>query len=128
MDVFVAILVVAAIVAGLYFFIQTGSRARETTSLTTMHSPEETVVIVKSAFNGSSGMLWTDDNGPGTVNMRRRGKDGGITISIAIDPAPGGGSSVSMWASKFNVYFIFLVNFAGAVNSKKKAIASRLVG
>ena len=47
-------------------------------------------------------------------------------MSIDITPLPGGGSAVDMWASTYNEYFLVLANFAGSVNSKKKAIARLL--
>ncbi|ROO61552.1 hypothetical protein EDC02_3492 [Micromonospora sp. Llam0] len=58
--------------------------------------------------------------------MRRRGVRGGITMSIDIEPLPGGGTRVDMWASGTVVYLGFLVNFAGVVNRRKRAIARRL--
>ncbi|WP_158632210.1 hypothetical protein [Micromonospora sp. Llam0] len=47
-------------------------------------------------------------------------------MSIDIEPLPGGGTRVDMWASGTVVYLGFLVNFAGVVNRRKRAIARRL--
>ena len=47
-------------------------------------------------------------------------------MSITIEPRPGGGSRVEMWASDTVVYLGVLVNFAGVVNRRKNAIGRLL--
>jgi len=47
-------------------------------------------------------------------------------MSIDIEPRPGGGSRVDMWASDTVVYLGTLANFAGVVNRRKNAIESLL--
>lgn len=81
---------------------------------------------MRGAFTGPRAILWTTVSGPGTINMRRRGVRGGITMSITIEPRPDGGSVVDMWASEAVVYLGLLVNFAGVVNRRKRAIARAL--
>ncbi|WP_238009513.1 hypothetical protein KZZ52_27065 [Dactylosporangium sp. AC04546] len=106
-------------------FLETRN-AVDTMTVRSPHDPQQTARIIHDAFTGVREVLWTDTSGPGAINKRRRGKDGGITMSIDIDPLPDGGAKVSMWASQTNVYFGFLVNFAGVVNRRKKAIARLL--
>lgn len=101
-------------------------KAVSTTTVETTHSPAEAAQIVRGAFAGPRAVLWTGASGPGTINMRRRGVRGGITMSITIEPRPGGGSQVDMWASDTAIYFGFLVNFAGVVNRRKNAIGRLL--
>lgn len=119
-----------ALVAGLigilvWQFIET-RRAVATTTVETAYEPAEAAQIVRDAFTGPRAILWTTATGPGTINMRRRGIRGGITMSITIEPCPGGGSQVDMWASDTVVYLGVLVNFAGVVNRRKNAIGRLL--
>ncbi len=119
-----------ALIAGLVGFlvwqyIET-QRALATTTVVTAHAPDDVARIVQGAFGGPRAVLWTTAGGPGDINMRRRGVRGGITMSIDIEPRPGGGSNVEMWASQTIVYLFVLVNFAGVVNRRKKAIARLL--
>ena len=121
-----------AFIAGLagilvWQFIET-QRATATTSVETSYDSAKVAQIVRDAFAGPRAVLWTSTSGPGTINMRRRGFRGGITMSISIDPRPGGGSRVEMWASDTVVYLGVLVNFAGVVNRRKKAIGNLLTG
>ncbi|MEV0006396.1 hypothetical protein AB0H28_29510 [Micromonospora sp. NPDC050980] len=102
-------------------FIET-RKAVSTTTCETACDPARTAQIVRDAFGGPRTVLWTSATGPGTINMRRRGIHGGITMSITVAPRAGGGSQVAMWASETTVYFVFLVNFAGVVNRRKRAI------
>jgi len=106
-------------------FIASRNAVATTVVRSTMTSQQARQAI-DGAFGGARAMVWTDANGPGLINKRRRGKDRGITMSIDIEPAPGGGSQLSMWASQYTEYLFLFANFAGSVNSRKKAIA-RLV-
>jgi len=119
-----------ALVAGLigvlvWQFVET-RRATATTTVETAYEPAKVAQIVRDAFTGPRAVLWTTATGPGTINVRRRGIRGGITMSITIEPRPSGGSLVDMWASDTVVYLGVLVNFAGVVNRRKNAIRRRL--
>lgn len=126
MEGFVCFVFVAAL-AGIiaWQFIQTRN-AVATTIVETGCDPAQAAQVVRSAFGGARALLWTTAGGPGTINMRRRGIRGGITMSIDIAPRQDGGSRVEMWASETLVYLGFLVNFAGVVNRRKKAIRNLL--
>jgi hypothetical protein len=126
MDGFVVILVILAVVGLFAWQFAATKNALATTRVESRHTPHEARAVIMRAFGGAAGALWTDGSGPASINMRRRGKDGGITMSIAIEPLASGGSAVNMWASTYNQYFIFFANFAGAVNSRKKAVARLL--
>ncbi|GAA4263581.1 hypothetical protein [Dactylosporangium darangshiense] len=126
MEGFFCFVLVAGIVGVLVWqFIET-RKALETTTVQTASSPAQVAQIVREAFTGPIALLWTTTSGPGSINMRRRGVRGGITMSIDIEPRPGGGSQVEMWASETVVYLGVLVNFAGVVNRRKNAIERRL--
>lgn len=114
------------IVAFLVWQFLASRKALATSIVHSSRSPAEVAQAINSAFGGVRSVLWTDTNGPGMINRRRRGKGGGITISIDIEPVQGGGSEVHMWSSAGTSYFGLFANFAGAVNSRKRAIA-RLV-
>jgi hypothetical protein len=122
---FLCFLFVAGIIGVLVWqFIET-RKAVATTTVETTYEPAQVGQIVREAFGGPRSVLWTVANGPGTINMRRRGVRSGITMSIDIEPRPGG-SRVDMWASQTVVYLGILVNFAGVVNRRKSAIARLL--
>lgn len=122
----VVVLIILAIVAFLGWQFAEGKRALATTQVESRYTPEETAQIVDGAFGGARSVLWANTSGPGTINKRRRGYRGGITMSIDIEPSPDGGSRVNMWASEHLEYLVFLVNFAGVVNRRKRAIARLL--
>jgi len=103
-----------------------GKKAVATTSLVTRYQPEQAAQMISGAFGGGRSVIWTGANGPGTINMRRRGIHRGITMSIDIVPLPQGGCRVDMWASQYAEVLVFLVNFASVVNRRKKAIARML--
>ena len=84
-------------------------QAVATTTVDSPYEPAEVAQIVRDAFAGPRAVLWTTTGGPGTINMRRRGVHGGITMSIDIEPLPDGGTRVDMWASGTVVYLGFLV-------------------
>ncbi|MBO4139131.1 hypothetical protein J5U46_03040 [Micromonospora tulbaghiae] len=106
-------------------FIETRN-AVATTVVDTTCDPAQAIEAVREAFGGSRSVLWTGTSGPGMINMRRRGFRGGVTMSIDIEPHPGGGSRVEMWASRTVEYMGILVNFAGVVNRRKTVIARLL--
>ncbi|WP_326552586.1 hypothetical protein [Micromonospora sp. NBC_01813] len=118
-------LVVGPIAILVWQFVETRA-AVATTRVETAYGPAQAAQIVHDAFTGPRAVLWTTANGPGMINMRRRGIRGGITMSIDIEPRPGGGCNVDMWASHTVVYLGALANFAGVVNRRKKAIARHL--
>lgn len=122
MGAFIGVLVVLAIVGILVWQFIESKNAAATVSIQSRHDPRRTAEIVNTAFGGARGVLWSNVDGPGTINKRRRGKDGGIVMSIDIEPS-GAGTRVDMWASSTNTYLLFFVNFAGVVNRRKKAIA-----
>jgi hypothetical protein len=123
---FACFLVIVAFVAlPVWQFIES-KNAVATLSVGSPHDPARTAQIVDASFGGARSILWTDVSGPGTINKRRRGKDGGITMSIDIEPLETGGTRVDMWASQTNIYFVLFVNFAGVVNRRKRAIARLL--
>lgn len=126
MDGFVIVVVVLAFVGLLVWQYMATKNALATTRVESRYTPQQATEMAMGAFGGARSALWTDTSGPGSINKRRRGKDGGITMSIAIEPLANGGSAVEMWASTYNQMFIVLANFAGAVNSRKKAIARTL--
>lgn len=128
MSGFVVFLVVLAFVGVLVWQYMATKNALATTRVESHYPPHEVIVRVQGQFAGARSALWTDAPGPGSINKRRRGKDGGITMSIAIEPLGNGGSSIEMWASTYNEYLLVLANFAGSVNSRKKAIAGVLAG
>ena len=126
MEGFVCFLFVAGVVGILVWqFIET-RKAVDTTTVETAYEPAKVVQLVKEAFGGPIAVLWTTASGPGTINMRRRGVRGGITMSIDIEPRAGGGTKVDMWASETVEYLGVFVNFAGVVNRRKNAIERRL--
>ncbi|MBF5033125.1 MULTISPECIES: hypothetical protein [unclassified Micromonospora] len=106
-------------------FIET-RKAVATTVVDTTCDPAQAVEVVREAFGGPRSVLWTGTSGPGMINMRRRGMRGGITMSIDIEPHPGGGCRVEMWASRTVEYLGILVNFAGVVNRRKTVIGRLL--
>jgi hypothetical protein len=123
---FALFLIFAALVAFLVWqFVET-KNAVATLSVRSPHDPTRTAQIVDTAFGGARSILWTDVSGPGAINKRRRGKDGGITMSIDLEAMEAGGTRVDMWASQTNVYLLMFVNFAGVVNRRKRAIARLL--
>lgn len=117
--------VVAVLGLVVWQFVETRN-AVATTVVETAHDPHSVAQAVRASFTGPRAVLWTSAPGPGTINMRRRGIRGGVTMSIAIEARPAGGSRVVMWASETVVYLGVLVNFAGVVNRRKKAIGRRL--
>ncbi|BCJ73766.1 hypothetical protein CS0771_33100 [Catellatospora sp. IY07-71] len=119
------VFVAGTIGALVWQFIETRG-AVATTTVVTSYAPDDAARIVQGAFGGPRAVFWTTAGGPGTINMRRRGVRGGITMSIDIRPRPGGGSQVDMWASETAIYLGVLVNFAGVVNRRKRAIARLL--
>lgn len=126
MEGVVCFAVVAALIGVVVWqFIETRN-AVATTTVETALDPGRAAQLVHEAFTGPRAILWTETTGPGRINMRRRGIHRGITMSITIDPRPGGGASVDMWASQTVVYLGFLVNFAGVVNRRKNAIGRLL--
>lgn len=125
MGTFVVILVILAIVGVIVWQVTESKNALASFSAQSRHDPRHTAEIVNNAFDGTRGMLWSNVDGPGTINKRRRGKDGGIVMSIDISSS-GAGSRVDMWASSSNVYLHVIVNFAGVVNRRKKAIAQAI--
>lgn len=118
--------VVAGFVAVFIWQLVESRNALATTSITTHLPPQQVAQLIESAFSGARSILWTTTSGPGTINMRRRGFRGGITMSIDIEPLPEGGCRVDMWASETVVYLGVLHNFAGVVNRRKRAIARLL--
>ncbi|GIF77864.1 hypothetical protein [Asanoa siamensis] len=126
MEGFLCFLVVAGLIGFVVWQFVESRNAVATTRVETTHDPATVVQVVREAFAGPRAVLWTSTGGPGDINMRRRGVRGGITMSIDVEPAPGGGSFVDMWASSTVNYLGVLVNFAGVVNRRKKAIGRRL--
>ncbi|RAO13444.1 hypothetical protein [Micromonospora noduli] len=126
MEGFLCFVGVTALVSFVVWQLIETRKAVATTTTETAYDPAQTAQIVRTAFGGPRAVLWTTASGPGTINMRRRGIHGGITMSVTIAPRPGGGSRVAMWASETVIFFGFLVNFAGSVNGRKKAIGRLL--
>lgn len=126
MEGFLCFLLVAGLIGALVWQFVESRNAVATTTVETAHDPAQTDRIVREAFTGPLAVLWTTAGGPGTINMRRRGIHSGITMSIDITSTPGGGSRVDMWASNTTVYLGVLVNFAGVVNRRKKAVGRQL--
>lgn len=126
MESALCLMIVAGVFAiGIWQLVESRN-ALATTSITTSYSPQQVFEIIEGAFGGARSILWTNTGGAGDINKRRRGVRGGITMSIDIEPGPGGGSRVDMWASETVVYLGFLHNFAGVVNRRKRAIARLL--
>lgn len=115
-------LLVLAFVGFLVWQFIASRRAVATTVVQSPHPPQQVTQIVNGAFGGVRSTLWVRASGPGAVNMRRKGINGGITMSIDIEPLPGGGSRIDMWTSAADERLLFFVNFAGSVNSRKRAI------
>jgi hypothetical protein len=124
MGLFLAILIILGVLA--WQFLE-GRKALATTSVRTRYTPEQAAGIIGTAFGGVRSVLWTDTAGPGTINKRRVGARGGITMSIAIEPLPDGGCRIDMWASRYAELMMVLVNFAGVVNRRKRAIIRMLI-
>ena len=122
MEGLLCFLFVAGVVGIFVWQLAETRRAVATTVVDTALPPGEAVRVVQEAFTGARAVLWTASDGPGTINMRRRGIHRGITMSITVEPRADGGSEVSMWASETIVYLGMLVNFAGVVNRRKNAI------
>ncbi len=126
MEGFLCFAVVAVLIGiPVWQFIET-RKAVATTTVESACAPATAAQLVRDAFTGPRAVLWTATSGPGTVNMRRRGVRGGITMSIDIEARSDGGSTVDMWASRTITYCGFLVNFAGVVNRRKNAIGRAL--
>jgi hypothetical protein len=119
-------LLVAAIAGAFVWWFMSSRKALATTVVETRCAPEQAAAVVANAFKGVRSILWTAGTGPGAINMRRRGKERGITMSIDIEPNNAGGSRVSMWASQYNEYLGFFANFSNEVNGRKKAITRML--
>lgn len=119
----VVLLLFAAFV--IWQFIES-RKAVATTSVITRYTPAQAVAIINGAFGGARSALWTTTSGPGMLNQRRRGVNRGITMSIDITPQGEGVTRIDMWASQFTVFMLVLVNFAGVVNRRKRAIARLL--
>lgn len=113
MGIVIVMLVLAGIVALLVWQFRQTKNAEATTKVVTTVSPARAAQIVREAFGGPRSLLWTDTGSPGSMNMRRRGVRGGITMSIDIAAAPNGGAVVSMSASEANYYLVFFANFRG---------------
>jgi hypothetical protein len=79
---FVIILMILAFVGLLVWQFMATKNALATTRVESRCPPHEAANVVIGAFGGARGALWTDASGPGSINKRRRGKDGGITMSI----------------------------------------------
>lgn len=122
MEGFLCFAAVAGLIGVLIWQFSESQRAVATTTVQTRYDPGKVAEIVRSEFEGARSLLWAKTGGPGTINVRRRGVRGGITMSITIESRPGGGSQVDMWASETVTYLGVLVNFAGVVNRRKKAI------
>lgn len=123
---FVVVLLFLAIIGiWIWQFIETRN-ALATTSVESRYSPQQCAQLIGTAFEGARTLLWTDQAGPGAINKRRRGYKRGITMSIDVQPLADGGTRVDMWASQYLQYFFALVNFAGVVNRRKRAIARLL--
>jgi hypothetical protein len=120
------VILVLAFVAVFAWQFTASRNALAVTRVESHRSAEDAARIVQNAFTGARNALWTGASGPGAINMRRRGKGGGIVLSVDIEPLPSGGSATNMWASSYNEYLVVLANFAGSVNSRKKAIAQLL--
>lgn len=126
--VIIIILIVATFA---WQFIQS-RRAVATTSVLTRYTEQQVVHFIESVFQGGvKSLAWTNDRGPGRINKRRRagtlrGVKQSITMSINITREPNGVLRVDMWASAYATYLLLWVNFAGAVVSRKKAIAKVL--
>jgi hypothetical protein len=123
MGFFVVLLLFAAIVV--WQFIE-GRKALATTSVITRYTPDQAVEAINGVFGGARSALWTTTSGPGMLNRRRRGVHRGITMSIDITPQGEGVTRIDMWASQYTVYLLVLVNFAGVVNRRKRAIGRLL--
>jgi hypothetical protein len=123
---FLAFLVIIGFIGCFVWQFREGKRAVATTSLVTRNQPEQAAQVINGAFGGPRSVIWTKTSGPGSINMRRRGIHRGITMSIDIEPLPQGGCRVDMWASEFTEVLVVMVNFAGVVNRRKKAIARML--
>ena len=123
---YLCLLTVVGLIALLIWQFVESQRAVATTTIRTSYEPAEVAQVVRDAFSGPRSVLWTTASGPGMINMRRRGIHGGIVMSIDIESQPGGGSTVDMWASETVRYLGVLVNFAGVVNRRKKAIERQL--
>jgi len=123
---FVCFLLVAGFVGVIVWQLIESRNATATTVVDSRLDPAQVARIVQEAFGGPRAILWARANGPGAINMRRRGYRGGVTMSIDIEPRENGGTRVEMWASDTLVYLGFLVNFAGVVNRRKKAIGRML--
>lgn len=123
MGFFILILVVV----GLFVWQFIASRrALATTSILTRYSPQQAAQTIDTAFGGARSALWTNVSGPGTINKRRRGYRGGITMSIDMTREANGVTRIDMWASTYYQYLPFFANFAGSVNSRKRAITRML--
>jgi len=125
---FFAVLVVLAIVGFLVWQFIESRNAVATSSVLTRYPPQQAAQVINGAFGGARSVLWTNASGEGTINKRRRGYHDGITMSIDIVPLPEGGCRVDMWASQTwsYVWLPVVVNMAGVVNRRKKAIARLL--
>lgn len=122
----VVVLLILLFVGGcVWQFIET-RHALRTDSVLTRYTPQQAMQTIEDAFGGVRSVLWTNVRGPGRINKRRRGYKGGVTMSIDIEPLPDGGCRIDMWASAGYEYMGLLLNFAGVVNRRKRAIGRLL--
>lgn len=128
MEGFLCFAFVAGLIGFLVWQFIESQNAVATTTVETRRAPAEVIQLIRGEFDGARAVLWAQANGPGTINVRRRGLRGGITMSITVEPRADGGSRVDMWASETLTYLGVLVNFAGVVNRRKKAIGRVLTG
>jgi hypothetical protein len=100
---FLVIIVLAFIGICIWQFIESRN-AVATTSVLTRYSPEQAAGIIDEAFGGHRSILWTNTQGDGRINKRRRGWRGGITMSFDVEPQQDGMTRIDMWASQTLVY------------------------
>jgi hypothetical protein len=122
---FFVIIVLAFIGVIVWQYVES-QHAVATTSVLTRYTPEQAAEIIMGAFGGARSVLWTRASGPGTINMRRRGRAQGITMSIDLTPEANGVTRIDMWSSAYSHYLGVLIGFAGVVNRRKRAIGRLL--
>jgi hypothetical protein len=118
MGVFIVLLIFAVIIVGpIVLAYQSSARAKVHHETVIDLSPARVRATVDDSFGK---LFWSDVQGPGDVNKRRRTPNGnGATISIALEPTADGKTHVEAWMSAWTSNRMGIVMSAGSQQAKK---------
>lgn len=123
MDIGAILVIIIFVILAMYITQFTfGVLARRQDETQSQLSPDR---IAQLTAEGFGSMLWKDEQGPGSINKRRRTLNGsGPLISIDVEPVSGG-SNVSVWMSEWSSR-AGIINFAGTAFFQKRKILRRV--